>query len=78
MHKGQALPLLDLALALDPEGGAAAPGGPMLVARCGGVAAAFLVDDVDADDGSAQAFDLDLDLLLRGLLVAGAAPRGTP
>ena len=73
MHKGQALPLLDLALALDPDAAAAAADGPMLVARCGGVTAAFLVDDVDADDGSADAVDLDLDGLVRDLLAAGAA-----
>ena len=73
MHKGKALPLLDLALALDPDGPAARPGGPMLVARCGAVSAAFLVDDVDADDGSADAADLDLDALMRDLLTAGAA-----
>ena len=73
MHKGRALPALDLALALDPDGPPAAPDGPMLVAFCGGLPVAFLVDEVDADDGSGDAVDLDLDAVMRGLLAAGAA-----
>lgn len=73
VHKGEALPLVDLATALDDAG--AAPRGDsrhMLVNRSGGVSLAFLVDAVDADDGREDAAQLDLDALSRNLLARSA------
>ena len=75
IHKGQALPLVDAAVALDADAPRAARDtGRMLITRCGGLALALQVDDVDADDGREEARSLDLDRLARDLLAAVAAP----
>jgi hypothetical protein len=73
VHKGEALPVVDLAAVLDdaaPTVGAELR--RMLVNRSGGVSVAFLVDDVDADDGREGAILLDLDAVTRDILSRSA------
>lgn len=73
VHEGEALPLVDLAAALDEDAaGSRREARRMLVNRGGGVAVAFAVDDVDADDGRDGAVALDLDALSRALLARAA------
>lgn len=75
VHEGEALPLVDLAVALDgesaPRAGARAR---MLITHGAGCALAYAVDDVDADDGRHEASALDLDALGRSLLAQALAP----
>jgi len=74
VHKGEALALVDLALALESQQAGPAPEqGRMLVTRGAGCAIAYLVDDVDAAAGAGGAAPLDLDALGRRLLAAAAA-----
>ncbi len=69
VHKGEALPLVDLdAVLAGREARAPGPRSRMLVTHGGGCRVAFVVDDVDADDGREDAGPLDLDALTRGLL----------
>lgn len=73
VHKGEALPLVDLAVVLDDTAPVdAVESRRMLVNRSGDVGVAFLVDDVDADDGREGARALDLDRVVRDLLAQSA------
>lgn len=69
VYEGEAVPLVDLAVALD-GGVPCAPTARarMLVTHCAGCAVAYAVDEVDADDGRLHAVPLDLEGLGRALL----------
>jgi hypothetical protein len=71
VHKGTALPLVDLALRLPGARGAEAPARPrgkVLVTRARGVAVALGVDDVDPDVGGDEVPLLDVEAVIGGLL----------
>lgn len=75
VHEGEAIPLVDLAVAL---GGNSVrrdvARARMLVTHGAGCALAYAVDDVDADDDRREASVLDLDTLGRSLLAQALAP----
>ena len=79
IYKGEALPLVHLASALDPVT-TADPGScaRMLVTRDAGTPVAFLLDDVDGDAGGGDAAALDLRALARDLLGRAAREGATP
>lgn len=79
VYKGEALPavvlspLLDAAQAADRRYSAR-----MFVTRDAGFAVAFLVDDVDPDDGREDAIELNLEQLGRALLARSARGAAVP